>query len=151
MTIPILHGIDDRSENVEDPAQLDDFVNRRLLPFMRRAREIINESNTRTEAAHTGNYEWDLERFGTLFIEQTSGVCVISVDATVTLARLRQGRRYSLVFWNNSGAGLGPIAVSFSSDFDATSVLLVANGDTASWTFVVKDSAFGPTGTLMEV
>jgi hypothetical protein len=147
VTIPISRQLGDRHPEPGDQEQLADFF-RNLIPFLHELRALANESNTLTEAAHADGYAWDLERFGSLFIEQTSGTCAMSVDSTVTLARLRQGRRYSLVIWNNSG---GNIAVTFTSDFDATAVAVLATGDTASWDLIVKDSAFGPTGTLMEV
>lgn len=147
MTVPIAQGIDDRPVDTSDPDQLDDFVNRRLLPLIRDMRKIINEENTLTESAHSNNYAWNLDRFGTLFIEQTSGNLAISVDSSVTLARLRQGRRVSVVVYNNSG---GNVDVTFSADF-AASGATIANGNTGGWDFVVKDVDFGLSGTLLEV
>lgn len=136
MTAPIEQAIADRMPEVQDPA-LRGWLQREVLPVLRAARDIINEDAWQYES-NTGDYAWDMQRHGKLFINQTSGTPNFTIDASVDTQMLRQGREYTLVIYNGTG---GPITPTFSSDFNVTSVA-ISDASRATWQLCVKHRDF---------
>ena len=110
------------------------------------AHALLNESATATVDAHSGAYAWPLDKVGVVSIRQASGNMLVSAFPGLDLTKLRQGRRYLLMVYNNSG---GNVNVTFSAAFLATAVL-IPNGAVNSWDLTVKDKAFTITETLIQ-
>lgn len=135
MTTPVEQALSQRVVEVEDP-ELRRWLQNELLPAVRRMREIINESTTKLETAHSGNYDWDIAAHGILTIEQTSGALGIDILSTVDTAKLRAGRFYALLIHNRTG---GALDITFSSEFWAVDRAALPNGDAETWLFVVRE------------
>ena len=144
MTAPIEQGLSDVIPPVD--AVLRSYLEREVLPVLRKAREIINEGNSYF-TDNAGNYEWDMGLHGNLFINQTSGAPTFSVASNVDPDLLRPGRQYTLTMQNSTG---GVITPAFSSDFNANTAA-VPSGSRAAWRFFVKHRDMtSPAATFLE-
>jgi hypothetical protein len=142
MTTPIKRALVDPKLTAKEIGETAyRWLTNELFPIVKAIRDVVNESATIAILQHSGDYAWDLDRYGALFIEQVSGDINVTVAAGVDVKRLRPGRTCNLVIRNNTG---GNLTATFSADFKTTVPVPVvfADGVTVSWNLIIKDPGF---------